>query len=224
LSAINERALRAPGCEAALWAHVVSGPFGNSELMHDAFSRMAACDPFEVRARVHLSRSSLWSYKPEMGRQIAVEALKADDHHWIMWSELLALIMLNDFEGADESLNNRPWSNDENRFARSILAAAQADLDSANDYQRQYLQMHGSDDQSSLVMEAAKGNRTEANRLAGLIDRRSFGYMSLMQAIYLCMCGAPFDLESTPVFAEMLSESGLPWPPLSPINFPLKDW
>jgi hypothetical protein len=48
--------------------------------------------------------------------------------------------------------------------------------------------------------------------------------MPLMQAIYLCTCGAPFDLEATPVFAQMLARSGLPWPPAKPINFPLKDW
>jgi adenylate cyclase len=73
-------------------------------------------------------------------------------------------------------------------------------------------------------MEAARGNRNEANRLAGLIDSRSFGYMSLMQAIYWCTCGAPFDLDATPVFSSMLAGSGLPWPPAKPLNFPLKDW
>jgi hypothetical protein len=45
-----------------------------------------------------------------------------------------------------------------------------------------------------------------------------------MQAIYACTCGAPFDLEATPVFAGLLAESGLSWPPVSPIDFPLKDW
>ena len=91
-------------------------------------------------------------------------------------------------------------------------------------YQEEFLGKHGPNDYISLVMEAGRGNRNEANRLAGLIDSRPFGYMSLMQAIYWCTCGAPFDLEATPVFSSMLAGSGLPWPPAKPLNFPLKDW
>jgi len=74
------------------------------------------------------------------------------------------------------------------------------------------------------LLEAVRGQRFEANRLAGLIDRRPFGHLALLQAINRCTCGAPFDLEATPVFAEMLAGSGLPWPPAKPIDFPLKDW
>ena len=48
------------------------------------------------------------------------------------------------------------------------------------------------------------------HRLAGLVDRRPFGYITLMQAVYNCTCGAPFDLEAAPVFARMIAESGLP--------------
>ena len=39
-----------------------------------------------------------------------------------------------------------------------------------------------------------------------------------------CMCGAPWDLEYTPNFARLLEDAELPWPPASPINWPLKDW
>ena len=80
------------------------------------------------------------------------------------------------------------------------------------------------DDLFSLVLNAQQGNRNEANRLTGLIDQRPFGYMILLQAIYYCACGAPFDLEAAPEFASLFSKSGLPWPPGRPIDFPLKDW
>jgi len=46
----------------------------------------------------------------------------------------------------------------------------------------------------------------------------------LLQAIYFCLCGAPFDLESTPAFAALLAESSLVWPPAKPYPLPLKDW
>jgi hypothetical protein len=35
------------------------------------------------------------------------------------------------------------------------------------------------------------------------------------------MCGAPFDLEYTPVFAKRLAEAGVDWPP--PVVVPRAD-
>ena len=32
------------------------------------------------------------------------------------------------------------------------------------------------------------------------------------------------SLDATPNFAAKLNESNLPWPPASPMKFPLKDW
>ena len=43
-------------------------------------------------------------------------------------------------------------------------------------------------------------------------------------SIYWCACGAPFDLEATPNFAQIWNDADFPWPLESPINFPLKDW
>jgi hypothetical protein len=48
--------------------------------------------------------------------------------------------------------------------------------------------------------------------------------MVLLESIYACHCGAPFDLDVTPNFARMLDEAELSWPPASPIDWPLKDW
>ncbi len=74
------------------------------------------------------------------------------------------------------------------------------------------------------MLEASRGNRGEANRLAAAIDARTFGHVALLQAIYDCLCGAPFDLDATPAFAAMLADSGLAWPPATPFDFPLKEW
>ena len=112
----------------------------------------------------------------------------------------------------------------ERLISGGMLAALRGDDRTAVEFQEEFLAKYGPDDFISLMLEAARGKRNEANRLASLIDRRPYGHMTLMQAIYLCTCGAPFDLEATPVFAQMLAGSGLPWPPAKPINFPLKDW
>jgi hypothetical protein len=75
-----------------------------------------------------------------------------------------------------------------------------------------------------MVATAMAGQHEQANAIAAEIDSEPYGYLKLMRSIHDCMCGAPFDLESTPDFAERIAEAELSWPPLSPIDWPLKDW
>ncbi|MDA1064542.1 MAG: hypothetical protein O2907_09505, partial [Proteobacteria bacterium] len=76
----------------------------------------------------------------------------------------------------------------------------------------------------SLAVAAVMGDRAEANRLAALADAQPLGFLKLLDDIGQCYCGAPFDLEVTPNFARLVGEANLPWPPSSPIKWPLKDW
>ncbi|MDA0707400.1 MAG: hypothetical protein O2805_12515 [Proteobacteria bacterium] len=76
----------------------------------------------------------------------------------------------------------------------------------------------------SLAVAAVMGDRAEANRLAALADAQPLGFLKLLDHIGQCYCGAPFDLEVTPNFARLVGEANLPWPPSSPIKWPLKDW
>jgi hypothetical protein len=75
-----------------------------------------------------------------------------------------------------------------------------------------------------LILAARRGDRDAANALAASIDSRPYGYIPLLQLIYFCGCGAPFDLEATPTLARMLDVSGLAWPPPNTVDWPLKDW
>ena len=68
------------------------------------------------------------------------------------------------------------------------------------------------------------GDLDAANRLARELDETPYGYLSLMTVPSQCYCGAPWDLDETPNFKQMLEDAELPWPPASPINWPLKDW
>ena len=91
-------------------------------------------------------------------------------------------------------------------------------------YQDRDLARYGPDDRQAVVLEAARGNRGEANRLAAAIDARPFGHIVLLQVVYDSLCGAPFDLQATPAFAALLGDSGLTLPPANPFDFPLKQW
>jgi len=68
------------------------------------------------------------------------------------------------------------------------------------------------------------GNRGRANKLAAQVDRSPFGPIELLIVTRYCLCGAPFDIEVTPNFKKRIIESGVPWPPTSPIKYPLKNW
>jgi hypothetical protein len=82
----------------------------------------------------------------------------------------------------------------------------------------------GTNDADALVAAAAVGNRSEANRLARLIDGRIGGMLAMSIVINGCRCGAPFDLDAAPNFKARLTRTGFHWPPPSPYNYPAKDW
>jgi hypothetical protein len=75
-----------------------------------------------------------------------------------------------------------------------------------------------------LIVSAWAGQRDEANRIAALIDKHPFRYAAFSQVLMWCACGAPFDLEATPNFAEKLKLAAVSWPPPEVMEFPLKDW
>jgi hypothetical protein len=224
LASLSQRALTAPGCEVALWAPLSGSAFGQAQLVRDAYFRRTVCDPVLTRSWIHLVGAYLWLGEPGLAVQVARPRIDLMNSSALELGYVLALSMAGEIDEAEQFTNTGFSSEQERLKAKSMLAALSGDSSAAENWKEQYLEAYGPDDLYSLVFAAQQGKRNEANRLAGLIDRRSFGYMILMQAIYSCFCGAPFDLDATPVFASMLAESGLPWPPVEPTNFPLKDW
>jgi len=76
-----------------------------------------------------------------------------------------------------------------------------------------------------LIVEfAIAGQRDEANQQAAELDSRPHSHITLMIAASVCNCGAPFDLDATPNFARLIAQANLPWPPDSPVDWPLKNW
>jgi adenylate cyclase len=224
LASLSQRALTAPGCEVALWAPLAGSAFGQARLVRDAYFRRTVCDPVLTRSWIHLVRTHLWLGEPGLAIQIARPRIGLMKSSGLELIYVLALSMSGEKDSAEQFANSGFGSEQERLKAKSMLAAMSGDASAAENRQEQYLETFGPDDLYSLVFNAQQGKRNEANRIAGLIDRRSFGYLTLMHAIYACFCGAPFDLDATPVFTSMLSGSGLPWPPERPIEFPLKEW
>ncbi|MDH5323025.1 MAG: hypothetical protein OEW81_11495, partial [Gammaproteobacteria bacterium] len=104
-----------------------------------------------------------------------------------------------------------------------LLAAAHGDANESRRLLDAFTANYGSA-RAGLEFLAVQGDRTGANAKAAAADARPLGFLNLATAVGSCNCGAPFDLEVAPNFARFLEEAELPWPPPSPIKWPLKDW
>jgi TolB-like protein len=224
LSLLTEAAATTSTCEAPTWLQDVAPFPGQAEPVLAALDRMGQCDPLRTRPVFHSTGLELLLGRPDAAAGRARAGLQRFEHPFLARQLSLAMAFGGDPEGAEAETAQRIRTEDERLLTFAMLAAVRGDAPAAARWQQDWLGVVGSDDRNSLVLEALRGNRNEANRLAGRIDARPFGHMVLLQAIYLCTCGAPFDLESTPVFASMLKDSGLEWPPVRPYDLPLKDW
>jgi len=213
-----------PGCEPALWLHVIAPLSSDPATLLGAFRDMATCDPLRVRPMVHTVGIELWLGEVDAAIGHARQSLAKAEHPSLSRHLVMALALSGETDKAATTATSMIRNEDELLLALSILAAIRGDMEAAGRYQDSYLGKYGPNDREALVLEASRGNRGEANRLAAAIDARSFGHVALLQAIYDCLCGAPFDLDATPAFAAMLADSGLAWPPATPFDFPLKEW
>jgi TolB-like protein len=224
LASLGARAAAPPGCVVDIWLHLLAPFPGQTAAIRDAFDRMAACDPILVRPLVHRAGLRLLlGATGEVVRMVRSDLGQVDAPN-LTRNLVLALAANGDFDAAQIEATSRIRHDGIRLQILSQLAAMQGDEVTAEEIQADFLARHGPNDRDSLVLEAVRGNRNEANRLAGLIDARPFGHMALLQAIGFCMCGAPFDLEAAPGFAALLEPSGLAWPPLRPLDYPLKSW
>ena len=213
-----------PGCEPALWLHLAAPLSSEPEVLLDAFRQMAACDPLRSRPMVHQVGIGLWLGRIDQALGQARQSLARAEHPSLSRHLSLALAFRGEAREAVATANGMIRNEDELLPVLSMLAAIRGDAEAARQYQDDYLAKYGPNDMDALVLEAVRGNRGEANRLTAGIDARPFGHVVLLQAVYDCLCGAPFDLDATPAFAGMLAESGFAWPPAKPFDLPLKDW
>jgi len=220
----SERSLLSDGCETALWLHLTGAAFGNAELTRDAYLRNITCDPLLASGDQHFTQALLLLGQWSEAQAFAERKLLTNPHPWLVRSLAIIQAMQGDFAGAQTTLRERSMGEDHLLYGLAVLAAMKGDAGRAESYAAEYLERFGPHDEIAMRLAATRGNRNEANRLAARLDGRPFGYIPLMQSIYSCACGVLFDLEATPVFASMLQDSGLKWPPVSPITFPLKDW
>ena len=151
----------------------------------------------------------------------------ATPHPTVVRQLVIAYLGAGRYEEAETLIDTHDLRDDVSLRLRLKIAASQGHAETAASLLEEYIEYlaeHPVALDRRMVELAVVGKRDLANKSAAEIDARPYGHLVLMIIPRNCMCGAPWDLEVTPNFAKLLDDASLPWPPASPINWPLKSW
>jgi len=224
LNAMIDEIMNQPGCEQPGWASVISLPYGRARDALLMQEKQIACDPLYFSGWDDSVQAYIWLGEFDNAIDIARKGLEAVPHNAIRTALVMALAAAEQFEQARTIIDRDVRQQQGSLYLRARVAAAVGDAGAAQAMLRDYDDAGFDENDERIVMLAIAGNHEGANQLAAGIDAGPYGYLLLGDVILHCICGAPFDLESTPNFARLIKDANLSWPPQTPIDWPLKDW
>ena len=209
------------GCERPSWLDIYGFAFHLADESIPLIQRALECDPMNWSYWTTLTHAKIWAGDAEAAIEIARNGLNAVTHVRIKEALTTALIAAGRVDDAKRNVDSE-FRSDRRLFRyQTMLASARSDTEEL----KRILETYASEiTDTELGVIAISGNRELANEMAHRIDAQPYGYLRLMTSVMTCHCGAPFDLEATPDFARRLEEAELPWPPVSQIDWQLKDW
>jgi len=221
LPPIFDKITKLSDCALPGWMNNVALGHGRETDVLAMGERLIDCDPLSSFGWTDAIQASNWLGDFDAAITYAERGLEVTSSDSLRGHLVIAYIGAGDFDAADAIINRDIEPGERSLQLRLSLAAARGDTDATADLVNQY-QTTGYARQG--IVFARAGERELANQKAAEIDASPYGYMMLATNMINCVCGAPFDLESTPNFAKLLQEAELSWPPNSPIDWPLKDW
>ena len=217
--------LAVDNCDRPAWIDPIGTLFGYARDYAGMLERIRTCDPLLSTVWFAESRALIWAGDPEAALKLLADAKGRLEHTWLNDAEVFALLALGQYESAGNQAATRYSEAAFREQSLSVTAAAAGNPALSDRHFQNFLALdQGLDNYFALQHYAQTGQREQANAIAAEVDAKAFGPLPLMLATMWCTCGAPFDLGATPNFAARLAEGNLPWPPPSPIRFPLKDW
>ncbi|HEY5642225.1 MAG TPA: hypothetical protein VIS31_05050 [Woeseiaceae bacterium] len=223
LGARFEQIVEQNSCYQPNWPEIISAPFGEAAGARQLGRRQIECDPLSFAGWMISSVSSQWLGDFESAIETSRRGLEITGHRIMTYNLVGALARSGSFDEATTIVYRDYPGESDQLHTLSAMAAMQGDATKAKDFLEQYESLEPP--RNALMLAFAwVGERERANAIAAEIDATPFGYLTLIRAVHSCMCGAPFDLEATPDFASRIRDAGLPWPPTSPNDWPLKDW
>jgi len=219
-----ERSLAESGCSQAGWVEPIAAVYGLSDRYALRAREIRECDPMRSRSWFDESRAFIWAGDPAEALKIAREGNEVAPGNMLSLGLIRALIANSLYEETDSAITTHLQFKEEVLRSRILKSAAMGDREMATRLQQELMKAPTRSTFWKPTYYAWTGERENINHHAAELDSQPFGSQSLLSVILSCACGAPWDIEATPNFAARVKEAGMPWPPASPIHFPLKDW
>jgi TolB-like protein len=218
-----ERFIGQRGCDESTWIENISVSFGYAPRLLPRFEEYISCNPLYTSVWRRVVRANLWAGNPAGALEVARQGAQRAPGPWLSSHMVAALVAQGEFDAAEQAVAAQLHDSGDVLIHRMMIAAARADDATINALLVEWAgHPSASDKYWNVIFHAWLGKQDDANRIAAQIDTHPFGSPALSTIALWCLCGAPWDLAATPAFAANLKESGLPWPPNSPIRFPLK--
>jgi adenylate cyclase len=224
LTSLFDEIVKQQGCGLPGWYELSTIPFGRAAEALVAEQKQMSCDPLAYSGWLGVSRSYIWLGEYEAAIEVAARGVVAISNNSVRRQLIWAHVAAGHFDQAETMVDRDVRNEQVAGVLQVIIAAARGDAAKTKVLINDFIAAGFEHSTQLVVMLAVTGERDLVNKLVAEIDARPFGYLFLMQLPLVCACGAPFDLEETPNFARLLEDAGLPWPTVSPIAWPLKDW
>ncbi len=215
-----DAALASRSCAEGVWIELAP-PLGFADESLAHMQAMIECDPLNFYNYYAASISALWDGRQDEAVELSLRGLEIKpDDSFLEEGLVVAMLAQGRLDEARERAASRDLWNRELKLA--LVDAASGDVESARARAAEVIAESGPWLKMfhTLQLNAVTGQREAANEAAAWFDRLPMGPMMLLGVINGCLCGAPFDLEATPVFKQRLEEAGAVWPPKTIIDFP----
>jgi tetratricopeptide (TPR) repeat protein len=219
-----ERALDTASCEDGNWLSIISDVFGYSERYLERSYRILACDPRRSLSWFNSARTALRLGDKVEALRLAREGSDVAPGAWLSTELIRALVANGLHDEARQEIASRLREDWMAHLFEALVLANEGDRVAFDGAYQEFRGKSGDELYWPIIASAWGGRREEANRMAAIIDQHHFGSVTLSQITQWCACGAPWDLEATPMFAAELDEGNLTWPPKPVMEYPLKDW
>ena len=224
LTAMVDEIAKQQSCRQLGWMAVPTLAYGKAREYLATQQTLISCDPLNYSGWYNAGRSYNWLGEHEAAIEITRRGLEATSHGLLRRVLVIANIGAGQLEQAEIIIARDVRDVSSAIHLRAKVAAANGDATTTKTLINDYIAAGFEESSRLITLRAIAGERDLTNKLAAEADARPYGYLALTLATHTCMCGAPFDLEVTPNFAKLIEDADLPWPPTSPIEWPLKDW
>jgi len=212
------------GCTTSSWADVVTAPYGGARELGLIAQQAVDCDPLSFNGWRWLSLSQIWAGEIDAAVATSLRGFDATSHVRVAQQLFFAYLAAGRIDDAEQVIATHIRTERNELGLRRNIAAMRGDAELAKELATRSRSLNAHTTTGIIAGLATIGDRDAANQRAAEVDAHPFGHLRLMLVPGTCYCGAPWDLEHTPNFAKLLEDAELPWPPASPINWPLKDW